>query len=611
MAHFPTVVRRSRRSGAASTAGEGEAAAGSGTAARDAMKPLVGGRAGDGAVGPSERRRSAEPRRRGMRVTIVTRFFPPEMGAAATRLFQLGKRLAAAGHQVQVLCPLPNYLRDRVFEDYRGRLRVVEQVAGMRIVRTWIYKNGSGAFPRRNHASSAVSSLSFAVSSLLLGAWSLGRQDIVLFNTPPLSLVSVGLLVGRLTRARTVMYAGDMHPDAMLRLGFELPEDLLRHERRRERLGYERSDLVLTTTPSTRSEIKRRFPHVSVEVLPNGADIDLFRPSLRRQSARIALGVDTDGFLVGYFGLHGSEQGLEAVVDAAALADGSKMRFVMAGEGTSKAALVERARRLGIGNTRFLDVLPRSEVAALLASCDAVLVPLARDGPDRHHAFQGLRDPGLRRALGCQRRLRRGGPGPRLRCRSRLQARRRLRPGPCSCRPGSLSAGARAYPAQLPGSGSAFRSRRSCRPSRDDLSRPDREPMNAAPPLPWMPALGHGVRRKGARPPGRSAVDRRRIAGPPRRGRLRRPARHHRPDRLLRRHRSASGGAVAGRTPPEDPRTSRCAPCPRTGGRNGGNGKIGSRGFRQRREQPEHALTQPSGCPTNRGHPTSRTEFSK
>ncbi len=315
-----------------------------------------------------------------MRVTIVTRFFPPEMGAAATRLFQLGKRLAAAGHQVQVLCPLPNYLRDRVFEDYRGRLRVVEQVAGMRIVRTWIYKNGSGAFPRRNHASSAVSSLSFAVSSLLLGAWSLGRQDIVLFNTPPLSLVSVGLLVGRLTRARTVMYAGDMHPDAMLRLGFELPEDLLRHERRRERLGYERSDLVLTTTPSTRSEIKRRFPHVSVEVLPNGADIDLFRPSLRRQSARIALGVDTDGFLVGYFGLHGSEQGLEAVVDAAALADGSKMRFVMAGEGTSKAALVERARRLGIGNTRFLDVLPRSEVAALLASCDAVLVPLARDG---------------------------------------------------------------------------------------------------------------------------------------------------------------------------------------------------------------------------------------
>ena len=350
-------------------------AAASSAATRDGTEAAAGGRAVDDAVGLSERRWSAEPRQHRMRVTIVTLFFPPEMGAAATRLFQLGKRLAAAGHQVQVLCPLPNYLRGEVFEDYRGRLRVVEQVAGMRVVRTWIYKTDTSRLPRPLRR--WLKRVSFVASSLLLGAWSLGRQDVVLFNTPPLSIVPAGLVTGWLTRARTVMYVADLHPDIMLRLGFTLSRSRLRRERRWQRLGYERSDLVLTTTPSTMDEITRRFPHVSAAVLPNGADTDLFRPSLRRQSARAALGAGADDFLVGYFGLHEAEQGLEAVVDAAALADGSGMRFVMAGEGKAKAALAERARWLGIGNIRFLDVLPRSEVAAMLASCDAGLAPLA------------------------------------------------------------------------------------------------------------------------------------------------------------------------------------------------------------------------------------------
>lgn len=314
-----------------------------------------------------------------MRLTLITQFFPPEMGAAATRMFQLGKRLAAAGHRVQVICPLPNYLRERVYEGYRGRLRVVEQIAGMRVIRTWMHKTRP---PRMSHPLHHwLKHNSFPASSVLLGAWSLGRQDVVLFNSPPLWCVPIGLRIGRLTRARTVFYVADMHPDTMLRMGYTLREDQLLRERRWERLGYERSDLVLTTTTKTMDEIKHRFPQVSGAVLPNGADADLFRPSLRSQTMRTNLGAGEDDFLVGYFGLHGMEQGLEAVVDAAARADGSGMRFVMAGEGGAKAALVKRAQQRGIGNIRFLDALPRSEVATMLASCDAALAPLSRKLP--------------------------------------------------------------------------------------------------------------------------------------------------------------------------------------------------------------------------------------
>ena len=49
----------------------------------------------------------------------------------------------------------------------------------------------------------------------------------------------------------------------------------------------------------------------------------------------------------------------------------------MVGEGPTKSALRARAARLGLPNLRFLDGRPKAEMPALLASCDASLVPLS------------------------------------------------------------------------------------------------------------------------------------------------------------------------------------------------------------------------------------------
>lgn len=314
-----------------------------------------------------------------MRLTIITNFFPPDTGGASVIMFQLAKRLAAAGHQVQVLCPFPSYLRDEISEGYRGRLRTVETIEGIRVVRTWIYRTLKQRLPLAMHR--WLWRISFPASAVLLGVWSLGRQDIVLFNSPPLYVVHAGLWIGRLTRARTVMYVGDMHPEAMLQLGYSVAERDLRRESRWARLGYKRSDLVLTTTQLTMEAIKKQVPQVAAAVLPHSADSDLFQPSLRSQSVRASVGAEAGDFLVGYFGLFGPEQGLDAVVDAAERVKGSGIRFVMAGIGPAKAALEKRARQLELDNIRFLDLLPRSEVAVTLASCDAALAPLVAAMP--------------------------------------------------------------------------------------------------------------------------------------------------------------------------------------------------------------------------------------
>ena len=312
-----------------------------------------------------------------MKIAVLTQNFAPEMGATATRLYELTTRLASRGHTVTVITAMPNYPTGRVFQSYRGRLRAEEEMDGVRVIRTWIHPSESSKpLPR------LLSYLSFMLSSLALGWRGLGRQDVLLFDSPPLFLVPSGLALGRIARARVVMNVSDIWPDAAERLQLPLGRWTRRLLRGLEEAGYRRSDAVTTTTCTAREQISRRFPQVDTAVISNGVDLDLFRPSLRSEDVRSSLGVGPDDFLVGYCGLHGLFQGLEVVVEAAArLAGRPGIKFVMVGDGPSKRSLVSLADSKGVTNLRFEDTVPRPMVASILASCDAAVVPLAAELP--------------------------------------------------------------------------------------------------------------------------------------------------------------------------------------------------------------------------------------
>ena len=312
-----------------------------------------------------------------MKITVLTQNFAPEMGATATRLFELTTRLAARGHTVTVVTAMPNYPTGRVFEGYRGRLRIEEEIAGVRVVRTWVRPSESARpFPR------LLSYLSFMSSSMLLGWKGLGRQDVVLFDSPPLFLVPAGLALGRITGGRVIMSVSDIWPDVAVRLRLPLGGPTLWFLRGLEKLGYDGSDAVVTPTSVARDQIARRFPRVKTAVVSNGVDLGQFRPSRRSDEVRRSFGAGPDDFLVGYCGLHGLFQGLEVVVEAADRLKGHPgIKFLMVGDGPSKRPLVSLANTRGVTNVRFEDTVPRSVVASILASCDAAVVPLAAELP--------------------------------------------------------------------------------------------------------------------------------------------------------------------------------------------------------------------------------------
>ena len=84
--------------------------------------------------------------------------------------------------------------------------------------------------------------------------------------------------------------------------------------------------------------------------------------------------------MVTFAGLHGIAQGLECVIDSAALLhQRSDVVFCLIGDGPRKPDLQARAAAKDVQNVRFLPAVPLAEITPYLTGSDALLVPLRRD----------------------------------------------------------------------------------------------------------------------------------------------------------------------------------------------------------------------------------------
>lgn len=313
-----------------------------------------------------------------MKLLILSPYFPPEVGAPQSRLFELSVRLVQRGHQVTVLTGFPNYPNGVVPESYRGRLRMDEEMQGVRVVRTWIYATPNKGFLKRilNH-------LSFMVSSAWTGLW-LPRHDLILVESPPLFDGLAGAFLAAVKRSRMLFNVADLWPQSAIELGMLRHPLLIRLAEAIERFIYMRSERVLAVTRGIERALEETGTH-HVFFLPNGVDTGMFEPGTSGAAMRERLGL-ADRFVVLYAGTHGLQQRLETVIEAARLmeAQGLPVTFLLAGDGAEKEQLVKAGS--GLSTVRFLDSLPKPEVPELVAACDAYVVVL-RDLP----IFRGAR----------------------------------------------------------------------------------------------------------------------------------------------------------------------------------------------------------------------------
>ncbi len=302
-----------------------------------------------------------------MRILIVTQIYLPEMGALSNRLYPLARRLVEAGHEVFVATGMPNYPKGEVFEGYRGRRRMRETLGGVTVLRTACYVT-----PRNQSKWAQLRSYLGFIPAALRSGWRAGKLDVVFVTSPPIFTLIPAIILAKLRGARLVLDVRDLWPDELITYGgFRENSPAVRVVRAVERLGYRTAELVTATTEAiVETIIERGVPRKRAFFLPNGADVELFRP-LPRENALAAEYPFGERFVIMYAGLFGIKHSLEVMLEAAALLrEHKEIVFFLLGNGARRDALMEYAKEKRLDNVIFGEERGVEDVPAIMARAD-------------------------------------------------------------------------------------------------------------------------------------------------------------------------------------------------------------------------------------------------
>ena len=302
-----------------------------------------------------------------MRILMLENGFPPEFSSRLP--YEMAAGFAARGHDVVVVTVRPRrYAMASVPSRTRGKDVVLADPRGVTVVRIGLPLNGS-SLPARMVEHLLVPLLVFA------GGLRGPPPDVVHAGSPPFFLGWSCALLARIRRKPAVLRVQDVHPDALVRLGFLRNRGIIAVMEWIERRLYRAMNRITVIGESYRQHvISKGIPSERVHLIPNwGPSLPPIIPDVRAE-----LGW-TDKFVITYAGSMSWAQDLATVVDAADLLRGeSKIRFVIVGEGAQKAFLQDRARSLGLPNVEFLPLQSRDRHLGILKASDVCLISLKK-----------------------------------------------------------------------------------------------------------------------------------------------------------------------------------------------------------------------------------------
>ena len=325
-----------------------------------------------------------------MRILLITNHFSPEEFRCNDLAFELAKR----GHKVTVLTAIPDYPKGKFHKGYGIFRKRVENVKGVKVLRSFIIPRGNGGKVRLmlNYGSSLLAQ---CWDALWLGLF--GRYDYVLVHeTSPVMVGIPGVIVSKMKRIPMDFWVLDLWPESLQDAGGVNNAKILGFFGRLTTWIYRHSRHILISSRRFKDSICERGDFEDKLVyFPNWADVALM-------DEKVELPVSLpEGFRVMFAGNIGEEQDMEALMGAALeLKDSHDVHFCIVGDGRKRLFVEEFVKKHSLGSTvHLLGRHPIETMPAFFAAADVLLVTLKdsmifnRTAPAKIQAYMNAGKP--------------------------------------------------------------------------------------------------------------------------------------------------------------------------------------------------------------------------
>lgn len=297
-----------------------------------------------------------------MKILIVSQHYWPEN----FRVTDIAETLVSLGHEVTVLCGLPNYPKGYIFDDYKHGKNRIQEHNGVKIIR-------AKEIGRRNN-----------ILFRFLNYWSYPHYacktinkldkdfDVVYVQmSSPIMIAKPALKYAKKYNKKVVMYEMDLWPESLLAGGITNKSWIYKHYKKVSAKIYSQCDKILVTTKEHISYIKELpcCKELDIEYLPQYADT-VFEES--------NYGNEDNGVIdLMFAGNIGKAQSVDTIIRVAELLkNDNRFKFHIVGSGSEINNVKKLAEELKTDNVIFYGQRPLENMPELYKVADAMLVTL-------------------------------------------------------------------------------------------------------------------------------------------------------------------------------------------------------------------------------------------
>jgi glycosyltransferase involved in cell wall biosynthesis len=308
-----------------------------------------------------------------MKILYFHQYFKTPEGSGGTRSYEMARYFVDKGHHVTMVYSISDRTKSPLSGPYINGKRQ-GSVDGIDLIEFNLNYSNKLNFLQRTKIY-----ISFSLKSVSLVFKE--RFDIVFATSTPLTAGIPGIVMKFLRRNNPFVFeVRDLWPELPKEMGVIKNKFVLWMMDLLETISYNTADACIALSPGIAAGIKKKLKKVKpVYIIPNGCDLDLFKPGNSSKSIFPETGEDD---LVAIFtGAHGIANGLDAVLNAANVLKENgferQIKLVFIGDGMLKEKLVARAKNENLSNCIFLDPVPKNELIKYLHAADVGLMILA------------------------------------------------------------------------------------------------------------------------------------------------------------------------------------------------------------------------------------------